>query len=115
MCLVVYIDDVLLFGPDEKEMDKGLSKLHLEGFDLKVEEDRNIKTYDFLGIHITKETDANDNKIIKLTQLGLIKKLLECVGHQRAYSSSKQIWGVENQDDQVFSETWVRVWLVVSE
>ena len=87
-CLVVYVDDVLLFGPDEKEMDKVLSELQLAGFDLKVEKTGAQKAHDFLGIHITEETDTDDNKIIKLTQLGLIKKLLECVGMKDSNPSS---------------------------
>ena len=36
MALVVYVDDVLLFGPDEAEMDKVLSELQLEGLVLRL-------------------------------------------------------------------------------
>ena len=109
MCLVVYVDDVLLFGPDEKEMDKVLSELQLAGFDLKVEKTGAQKAYDFLGIHITEETDADDNKIIKLTQLALIKKFLECVGMKDCNPSSTpctlQPLGTDANGKR-FSEDW---------
>ena len=109
MCLVVYVDDVLLFGPDEKEMDKVLSELQLAGFDLKVEKTGTQKAYDFLGIHITEEIDTDDNKIIKLTQLGLIKKFLECVGMKDCNPSSTpctlQPLGTDANGKR-FSEDW---------
>ena len=109
MCLVVYVDDVLLFGPDEKEMDKVLSELKLEGFDLKVEKTGAQKAYDFLGIHITKETDAQNNNVIKFTQLGLIKKFLGCVGMKDCNPSCNpctlQPLGTDSNGKR-FSEDW---------
>ena len=52
MALAVYVDDVLFFGPDEKEMKKVVSDLKLQGFELKVEKDAKTMSFDFLGIHI---------------------------------------------------------------
>ena len=67
MVLVVYVDDVLLFGPDENEMNKVLSELKIAGFELKTEKHGKDASYDFLGINISLE-------------LGLIKKFLDTVG-----------------------------------
>ena len=78
MALVVYVDDVLLFGPDEKEMQKVLEDLKLDGFELKLEKDGAQQSYDFLGINVT-ETKEGDKRVVKFTQLGLISKFLECV------------------------------------
>ena len=61
-------------------MDKVLEELQLAGLELKTEKDTNDSSYDFLGIHVTHTKDKEGNEIIKLTQLGLIKKFLECVG-----------------------------------
>ena len=75
MVLVVYVDDVLLLGPDESEMEKVLAELRANKFDLKIEKDGSDASYDFLGINITRK----DEEII-MTQHDLIKKFLECVG-----------------------------------
>ena len=61
MALVVYADDVLLFGPDKTEMKKDLSELKLQGLELKVEKKGEDKTYDFLGISVSHENDKNGN------------------------------------------------------
>ena len=37
MALVCYVDDLLLFGSDENEMNKVLKELELAGFELKTE------------------------------------------------------------------------------
>ncbi len=78
MALVVYVDDVLLFGPDENEMQKVLEDLREGGYELKLEKSGEQSVYDFLGINITQTTEG-DKKVVKLTQLGLIKKFLETV------------------------------------
>ena len=80
MALAVYVDAILLFGPDEKEMNKVLEELKLDGFNLKIEKKGVDKTYDFLGINVTQENKEENIIEVKLTQLGLIKKFLECVG-----------------------------------
>ena len=110
MCLVVYVDDVLLFGPNEEDMEKVISELQLDGFDLKLEKTGAEKAYDFLGIHITEEIDAETNsKVIKMTQLGLIKKFLECVQMVDCNPSptpcTVQPLGTDANGKR-FSETW---------
>ena len=75
MALVVYVDDVLFFGPSELEMAKVIEELKADGFELKLEKTGEQSTYDFLGINIVQTAEG----VLKCTQLGLIKKLLECV------------------------------------
>ena len=80
MALAVYVDDVLLFGPDGKEMDKVLAELQLDGLELKTEKDEKDTSYDFLGINVANTKNDDGQDVVRLTQLGLIKKFLECVG-----------------------------------
>ena len=79
MALAVYVDDVLLFGPDGAKMNKVLDELQLAGLELKTEKDEKDTSYDFLGINVAHTKNEDGTDIIKLTQLGLIKKFLECV------------------------------------
>ena len=76
MALVVCADDSSLFGPDEKEMNKVLKEFELDGFELKTEKEAKDV---FLGMSATQTEDEKGLKTVKLTQLGLIKKFLECV------------------------------------
>ena len=80
MCLVVYMDGVFLFGPNEDDMDTVLKELQLDGFELKLEKSGADKAFDFLGINISEELDSAGVETVKLTQLGLIEKFLDCVG-----------------------------------
>ena len=75
MAIVVYVDDVLFFGPDGDAMEVVINELQSDGFELKREKSGDDTAYNFLGIHIS-ETDG----VIKLTQHGLIKKFLATVG-----------------------------------
>ena len=61
MALAVYVDDVLLFGPDEEEMNKVLEELKLDGFDFNIEKKGVDKTYNFLGINVTQEKKEGAN------------------------------------------------------
>ena len=71
MAIATYVDDVLFFGPDEDEMEKVITELQSDGFQLKREKNSDDTVYNFLGIHIEV-----DNDTIKMTQFGLIKKVL---------------------------------------
>ena len=75
MALVVHVDDVLLFGPDEKAMNEVLKRLELQKFDFKMEKDSNANSHDFLGINVT-ETKVDGKKKRKMTQL-TAKKTVE--------------------------------------
>ena len=67
MVLVVYVDDVLLFGPSESDMKKVLDDLKLDGFELKLEKSGDQQTYDCLGINVSETIDAKGNRIVKFT------------------------------------------------
>ena len=73
------VDDLLLFGPDEKEMNKVPKELELDGFELKTEKEAKDVSCDFLGNNVAQTEDKQGQKTVKLMQLGLMKKFLECV------------------------------------
>ena len=77
MASVVHVDDVLLFGPDEKNVKEALNQLELQKFDFKLEKDAKDNSHDFLGINIV-QTETNGKMTIKMTQSGLIKMFLDC-------------------------------------
>ena len=77
MAIVVYVDDVLFFGPDESEMERVIQELQTDGFELKREKNGDDTAYSFLGIEL-QQTEGE----IKLTQHGLIKKFLNLVNMQ---------------------------------
>jgi len=69
ICLV-YVDDTLFYSPRQEYIDDVVRKLEEEGMDLETEDD----VAGFLGVHI----ERNDkNGTIKLTQKGLIKRIIE--------------------------------------
>ena len=74
MILILYVDDLLVCGPDEKEVDQVFKDLINNGFELTMEEEAGENAFHFLGIELNFNGDS-----IKLTQHGLIRKLLELV------------------------------------
>ena len=66
---VLYTDDSILMGPDEKELDEIIKLLRKQGLDLTVEGD----IADFLGVELKREPDGS----INCTQPQLIKKILD--------------------------------------
>jgi hypothetical protein len=82
MAIVVYVDDVLFYGPDESEMEKVIEELQYDGFELKREKSGDDSAYNFLGINITKSSG-----MIKMTQHGLIKKFLNTVNMSNCNAS----------------------------
>ena len=75
MAIVVNVDDMLIVGPDESEMESVIKALQSQHFQLKCEKNGDDNVYDVLGIHIEKSSGT-----ITLTQHGLIKKFLNLVG-----------------------------------
>ena len=47
---LVYVDDVVFFGPDQAKIDKLINDMKKDGFNINVEED----FFRFLGVDITK-------------------------------------------------------------
>ena len=67
ICLT-YVDDCIFFAKDAKDIEEAISKLRDNGMKLEKEDD----VSGFLGVHIER-----NGQEIKLTQKGLIKKIIE--------------------------------------
>jgi hypothetical protein len=65
---VLYVDDSILTGPDEQELDAIIQEMKAVGLDLTVEGD----VSDFIGVNIEKKADGT----IHLTQPELMKSIL---------------------------------------
>ena len=74
MVLILYVDDLLLCGPDPEEIKKVLKELKDNGHE-HTEEEKENDAFSFLGI----ELKVNGEEV-KFTQLGLITKVLETTG-----------------------------------
>jgi hypothetical protein len=73
ICLV-YVDDTLFFSPKQEFIDAVITKLQDEhGMDLEVEQD----VAGFLGVHLDRDSSTGH---IKLTQIGLTKRIIEALG-----------------------------------
>jgi hypothetical protein len=70
ICLV-YVDDTLLYSPQEEYIDPFIGLLRSKDMDLEVEG----AVAGFLGVHIARTTTS-----ITLTQTGLIDQIIEAVG-----------------------------------
>jgi hypothetical protein len=71
ICLV-YVDDTLFYSPKEEYIDKIIQKLRNEEMEFDVED----SVAGFLGVHMERnESDGS----IKLTQKGLIKRIIEAL------------------------------------
>jgi hypothetical protein len=70
---VVYVDDTLLWSPKIVWIDAAISKLQNSGMTLEIED----SVAGFLGVHIERDQSAGS---IKLTQVGLIKRIIAALG-----------------------------------
>ena len=78
ICLV-YVDDTLFYSPKQEWIDEAIQQLRDEGMDLESEED----VAGFLGVHIERnEADGS----VKLTQKGLIKRIVEALEIEHLYT-----------------------------
>jgi hypothetical protein len=77
MILITYVDDTLFFGPDLKAIEQVITELEELGYGLTREEGDESTAFAFLGVSITPDPIT---KLVKLTQKGLIKKVLESTG-----------------------------------
>ena len=69
ICLV-YVDDTLFYSPKKEWIDEAIEKLKAHKMELEVED----SVAGFLGVHIERNTDEGT---IKLTQKGLITRIIE--------------------------------------
>jgi hypothetical protein len=77
MILITYVDDTLFFGPDLKEIEKVITELEGLGYGLTREEGDETTAFAFLGVSILLDPVT---KKLKMTQKGLIKKVLAATG-----------------------------------
>ena len=69
-----HVDDALWFGPRQEYIDEAMNQLREVGMDLEKEDD----VAGFLGVHLERQGTS-----IKLTQKGLIKRVIEALGVDR--------------------------------
>ena len=69
-----YVDDTLWFSPRQEYIDEAMNQLREVGMDLEKEDD----VAGFLGVHLERQGTS-----IKLTQKGLIKRVIEALGVDR--------------------------------
>jgi hypothetical protein len=72
ICLV-YVDDTLFYSPKDEFISEVISRLRQRGMDLEVEGD----VAGFLGVHVERNVDSGT---IKLTQAGLIQRIITALG-----------------------------------
>jgi hypothetical protein len=77
MIIITYVDDILFFIPDLKAIEQVITKLECLGYGLTCKEGDESTAFAFLGISTTPDPVT---KLLKLTQKGLIKKVLESTG-----------------------------------
>ena len=71
MVALIYVDDVVFFGPDQDKIDKLINSMRdIDKFNINVEDD----FFHFLGVDISKDDDT-----FTLKQTGLIEKILRTV------------------------------------
>ena len=70
---IVDVDDTLLFLPQAEYIDEVLSQLQEENLDLKEEDD----VAGFLGVKVDRDSKSGE---IKMTQIGLINRIIEALG-----------------------------------
>jgi hypothetical protein len=77
MILITYVDDTLFFGPDLAAIEQATTDLEGLGYGLTHEEDDGSTAFAFLGVSILLDPMT---KILKMTQKGLIQKVLATTG-----------------------------------
>lgn len=104
MALILYVDDMLICRPIEKEIEQVFTDLEEAGYKL-TREDSGADAFHFLGIELNMES----KNTIKFTQHGLIKKLLETVGMMECNpcKTPANITPVSTDaEGKPFQETW---------
>ena len=106
---LIYIDDVLFFGPEQDKIDEFIKKLEDYGILLNVEGD----VCAFLGV--VDNTNKQSGKVT-LTQGGLNKKVLKKVGildSNKKINPSTTIPLKIDNDRHIFDEPWEYASVVV--
>ena len=102
MLILVYVDDVLVFGPSQEHIDDMLGNLKNSKMEFSVEED----VYAFLGVELKRNEATGE---VTLLQKGLIDKVLKTLGMEDANGKSTPAEMVPlgtDAEGPIFSETW---------
>jgi hypothetical protein len=106
LVVLVYVDDCLLFSPDQSEIDEFIQELRDAKFALTVEgENGNMDAYAFLGVDV--KPGENGTKV--LTQKGLTDKLVKYCQMQDCNSKGTPASSVPLSTDATgkpFDESW---------
>ena len=100
--LLIYVDDCLIFGPDDKTIDEIISGLK-EKHDLD-EQEMSRDVYGYLGIEVNLSGDT-----VELLQTGLTDKILKNVGMEDCNpceTPAKEEFLVKDTDGEPFNEDW---------
>jgi hypothetical protein len=106
MILITYVDDTLFFGPDIKAIEKVISELEGLGYGLTREEGDETTAFAFLGVSILPDPVT---KMLKLTQRGLILKVLAATGMSECNTKGSPALSTPlgtNADGPRRKETW---------
>ena len=74
---IVWVDDTLLFAPEDRYIKEAIQKLRNQGMELESED----SVAGFLGVHIERD---EVNQTMKLAQKGLTKRIIDALGVTRA-------------------------------
>ena len=102
LILLVYVDDILVFGPSDTLIDKALEDLKIEKMEFTEESD----VYAFLGVQVDKGESTGE---ITLTQTGLIDKIIKATGLEDANQKHTPAVAVPlsaDLDGESYREEW---------
>ena len=109
MVAIIYVDDVLLFGPDQDNIDKVIKELEDAGLQLNVEGD----VYAFLAVEVNTEKHSVK---VALTQVGLtnkVSKAAEMLDSNKMVTPAATIPLVTYSYGQTFYEPWQYAYVVL--
>ncbi len=105
--VLVYVDDVLFFGPNLGEIDKCIKALEALGLTLTPEGDE-TGAYAFLGVDIKSNPDPNKTGYV-MTQKGLTEKVIQATKMEVSNKKMTPASAVplsSDEDGQLFDEDW---------
>ena len=100
--VLIYVDDCLFFGPDQKKIDEMIAKLQSNGLTLTVEKE---DAYAFLGVDVKPRANGG----YTMMQEGLTEKVLKTTGMQecnrKATPAGTTPLGTD-EEGEPFNEKW---------
>jgi hypothetical protein len=99
--ILVYVDDCLFFGPDERKIEAFIKELQDDGMSLTKEDD----AFHFLGVEVLTHDDGR----VELLQKGLIQKILKLLGMENTNPKKTPASSIPlgtDADGDPFDEDW---------